>query len=294
MIQTDINKIVKLRDANKSWEEIATHFPDKTANAIRKQFFREIKKTVRKDNPKILLFDIETAPLLVYTWGLYDQNIALNQIVKDWHLLSWSAKWLGSDETLYMDQRNKKDVSNDKVILKAIWKLLNEADVLITQNGISFDMKKLNARFILNGLKPVSSSKHIDTLRLAKKHFAFTSNKLEYMSHKLCTKFKKLKHSEFGGFELWKECLAGNIRAWKEMERYNRQDVLSLEELYFKLQPFDNTINFGVIGKENALVCNCGNAKFKKQGSVVRGKKHYTRLICSKCGAEHKGDLCTI
>lgn len=290
MNQVDVKTIVKLRNEKVSWKEISKKFPGKTLNALRKKFFRESKKAVKKVNPKVLLFDIETAPMLAYVWGLYDQNIALNQIYKDWHLLSWSAKWLGEKDVMYMDQRSAKNISNDKKLLKEIWKLLDKADVVITQNGISFDMKKLNSRFILNGLKPISSVKHIDTLRIAKKNFAFTSNKLEYMSHNLCKSFQKLKHSEFGGFELWKQCLNGNIKAWKEMEKYNKQDVLALEELYFKLQPFDNTINIALATGQASLVCNCGNARFKKHGFLYYKKKKHHKLICSKCGAQHKGD----
>lgn len=96
--------------------------------------------------------------------------------------------------------------------------MLDEADIVITQNGRKFDQKKLNARFILNGFKPPSSYKHIDTLVIARKHFGFTSNKLKYMTDKLCTKYKKLDHSKFPGMELWRECLKGNSEAWTEME----------------------------------------------------------------------------
>jgi len=73
------------------------------------------------NKPKILVFDIETAPILAYTWGIWDQNIALNQIKQDWFVISWSAKWLDDKKVLYMDQRNSKDVSNDKPLLEGIW-----------------------------------------------------------------------------------------------------------------------------------------------------------------------------
>ena len=50
------------------------------------------------EGPKILCFDIETLPLESYTWGLFDQNVGLNQIKTDWAALSIAAKWLGEDE----------------------------------------------------------------------------------------------------------------------------------------------------------------------------------------------------
>ena len=82
----------------------------------------------------------------------------------------------------------------------------------------------------------------ITTLIIAKSTFGFTSNKLEYMTDALCSDTKKSKHSKFPGFELWKECLNGNMEAWEEMEAYNKDDVISLEELYKKLSPWSDRL----------------------------------------------------
>jgi hypothetical protein len=241
-----------------------------------------------KNGPKVLIYDIETAPLLGYVWGLWENNVALNQIHTDWHILSWSAKWLGAppNEVMYMDQRHAKNVEDDREILRTIWQLLDQADVVITQNGKSFDQKKLNARFVLNGFQPPSSYKHIDTKIIASKHFGFTSNKLAYMTDKLCVKYKKLDHAKFSGFELWKQCLAGNIKAWEEMETYNKHDVLSLEELYTKLIPWDNSVNFNLYTDECELTCKCGSEEFIKNGFYYTNVGKFQKYRCKKCGAE--------
>jgi len=238
--------------------------------------------------PKTLIYDIETAPLLGYFWQLWDQTLGVNQIHSDWHVLSWSAKWLGApdNEVMYMDQRASKNIEDDKALLQVIWNLLDMADIVITQNGKSFDQKKLNARFILNGFQPTSSYKHIDTKLIAKRHFGFTSNGLEYMSDKLCVVHKKLKHEKFAGFALWKECLAGNLDAWNEMELYNRNDVLSLEELYTKLIPWDSSINFNLYSDSAEHVCKCGGHEFKKNGYYYTSVGKFQKHKCKSCGAE--------
>src|ERR1017187_5015377 len=97
--------------------------------------------------PRILFLDIETKPILAYVWGLFDQNIALNQIVDDWRVLSWAAKWSDSKEIMQMDSREGINDRNEKKLLKEIWKLLDEADVVIGQNSKAFDVKKLNDKF---------------------------------------------------------------------------------------------------------------------------------------------------
>ena len=241
--------------------------------------------------PRVLIYDIETAPILGHVWGLWENNVALNQIVSDWHVLSWSAKWLDDppEKVMYMDQRNVKNIEDDSKILKAIWELLNQADIVITQNGKSFDQKKLNARFIMHGFQPPSSYKHIDTKIIANKHFGFTSSKLEYMTDKLCVNFKKQKHTKFPGHEMWKECLAGNIEAWKEMEKYNKYDVLALEELYYKLIPWEPTINFNLYHDSTDMVCSsCKGTSFIKNGFYYTSSGKYQKHKCKSCGAEHR------
>src|SRR4051812_26678786 len=131
--------------------------------------------------PKVLIFDIETAPITAYTWGLFDQNIGLNQIKSDWHLLSWGAKWLGESKVMYMDNSQAKNIEDDKDLVAGLAKLLNEADIIITQNGDSFDVKKLNARAVINGLPPIKRCASTDILKESRKVFKFTSHKLEYM-----------------------------------------------------------------------------------------------------------------
>lgn len=241
--------------------------------------------------PKVLIFDIETAPILASVWGLFDQNVALNQIEKDWHLLSWSAKWLGSKDVMYADQRNAKSIENDKAILKQLWKLLDEADIVITQNGKKFDVKKINARFVYHGFQPPSSYKHIDILQVARKKFGFTSHKLEYMTNLLCNTYKKVTKRKFNGFDLWKQCLANNVDAWEEMKHYNKYDVLSLEELYTKLIPWDSSINFNLYNDSEKNICKCGSDKFQKYGYHYTTAGKYQRYKCKKCGAETRSKV---
>jgi len=263
----------------------------KSPNAIKKAYKRYLKndKMLEKNKiPKILVYDIETAPMLGYVWSLWDNDVALSQLHTDWYILSWSAKWLHEDKVMYQDQRNAKNIEDDSKLLEGIWKLLDEADIVVTQNGKKFDQKKLNARFVINGFDPPSSYRHIDTKQIASRHFGFTSNKLEYMTDKLCTKFKKSKHAKFSGFSLWKECLAGNKEAWNEMKEYNNYDVLSLEELYKKIIPWDNSINFNVYNDNLTSVCTCGSVNFSKSGYHYTNTGKFQKYKCKDCGKEHK------
>lgn len=235
--------------------------------------------------PRVLLLDIETSPIISYTWGLFEQNVGLEQIKEDWYVLSWAAKWQGESKVMYKDISLFSPLSRDKYILKGIWELLNEADIIVTQNGKRFDVKKLNARFLLAGMKPPSPYRHIDTLQLAKKNFAMTSNKLAYMSDRLCPKKAKSEHKEFPGFTLWKECLAGNKRAWAEMKKYNIQDVIALEAVYEALAPWGTGIKLDTYNDGPKQTCSCGGTKFQRRGFDFTQLGKFQRLQCQGCGA---------
>lgn len=187
------------------------------------------------NKPKVLTLDIETSPILAFVWGLKDQNIGLNQIKQDWMLNSWAAKWFLAPprSIMYKDRRNQK---SDRNLLIPLRHLLDEADIVITQNGVEFDSRKINARFIYHKIAPPSPYKHYDTWVLAKRVASFTSTKLEYLTDNLCSKYQKDDHSKFPGMSLWKEIENNNIEAWEENKKYNIKDVLSTEELAIRLK----------------------------------------------------------
>lgn len=245
--------------------------------------------------PRILTLDIETAPLESYHWGLFDQNIGLNQIKTEWTVLSVSAKWLGEKKVLYFDTggRGAKRVRDDFELLKKLWVLLEEADIVVGQNAKEFDLKKIHARMLMHGLPPYSPVRVVDTFLAAKRHFGFTSNKLEWLSK--LTKTKKRVKRTFAGFELWKECLADNAAAWKEMRLYNSDDVLATEELYLKLRPWiENHPNVAAYGDATEPQCpKCGSFKLKKRGFAYTQSGQHQRYECLACGgcSKAKGNL---
>jgi hypothetical protein len=256
------------------------------------------EEALERYEPRVLVLDIETSPILAFVYQLFDVNISVDQIVEDWHVMSWAAKWLGDppDKVMYADTRDTP--KDDSGILSQIWQLMDEADIILGQNSKRFDTKKLNARFLLKGLPPPSSYRHVDTMLLAKSVAAFTSNKLAYTSEQLCTTYKKLEHGKYPGFSLWRECYLnpGNTECWEEMRLYNMHDVLATEEYYLKLRPFDKKINWNAFTETFTNRCACGSTDFKRhERDKVTNSGRFARYICQApgCGAEYhdKGNL---
>lgn len=178
---------------------------------------------------------------------------------------------------------------DDSALLGELWKLLDAADIVVAQNGKRFDVPKINARLLVAGLEPYSPIKVVDTLLVAKKHFAFTSNRLAWLSKHLTPDAQKLEHREFPGFELWKECLAGNARAWEVMREYNVQDIVSLEEVYLRLRPWaEGHPNVAAYSDSEEMACpKCGSIDLLKWGFAHTQSGQYQRYRCSApgCGA---------
>jgi len=257
---------------------------------------RKMKKSIAPPRggtkPKILLFDIETAPTLGYVWGLWDQNIGLNMIHSNWYVLCWAAKWLDEKKVMTSALPDfplyKREKENDREVMKALWKLLDEADIVIGQNGDAFDIKKSNARFIQHGMNPPTPYKTVDTLKVAKKYFKFDSNKLDHLGEVLGLG----KKMQTGGFDLWKGCLSGDPKSWKKMVDYNVQDVELLEKVYLKMRPWMvNHPNFNVYQGSQWNCPNCGSPNCQKRGYTHTRVSVSRRWQCKDCGAWSQGPL---
>lgn len=244
--------------------------------------------------PKVLVLDIETAPIIAAMWSMWQKGFGLNQIQTDWFILSAAAKWLGEseDQVYYDDMRGLVHTEDDTHILQMLWELLDEADIVLTQNGVKFDLPKIKARMVLKGFKPFKPVKHIDTLQIAKREFGFTSNKLEYMTEKLCTGHVKIKHKNFSGFKLWSEMLKDNEVAFDDCKEYNIEDILSLEELYWTISAWDSRhVNFNLYTENNEHVCRCGSHNIVPDGYSYTGVSKFQQYRCMDCGATTRGRI---
>lgn len=210
-------------------------------------------------------------------WGLWKQNVSINQLQESSYVLCWSAKWLNSDKIMFNSVHNNLP---DKMLAE-IHGLLDEADAVIHFNGTKFDIPTLNKEFLLWGFDPPAPYKQIDLLRVAHNQFKFPSNKLDYIAQTLGLG-KKVTHI---GHELWIKCMAHDPIAWKMMEEYNIQDVILLEKVYGKLKPWiKNHANYSLHSDTGAVCPNCGGDHYQKRGFYYTHNCQYQRYKCSGCG----------
>lgn len=111
---------------------------------------------------------------------------------------------------------------------------MNKADRWVGHNVKAFDTKKVMTRLILNHQRaPDFTIKQIDTLSLVKKYFKNDSNTLGYWLQRLGQIGKDKMESED-----WDLCKAGDQKALRKMQKYNKQDVRGGIILFLELRDF--------------------------------------------------------
>lgn len=238
------------------------------------------------DNCKILHLDIETAPKKAWVWRMFNENVSLDQLLQETYILCWAAKWEGKKEIMSDALWNYKKFDNDKEddssLVRKLWKLMNEADVIVAHNGDRFDMPVINARIVVHGMKPPAPYKTVDTLKIARRRFRFDSNRLDALGRFL----KVGRKVDTGGFKLWKDVLEGSKKAMKDMVKYNKQDVVLLQEVYHKLRAWEPSIHpLSLFSGNDRPVCNaCGSTHVHKKGWHLASTRIYRRWKCADCG----------
>jgi hypothetical protein len=239
-----------------------------------------------KQRPRILLMDIETSTGTASFWGngLYRQNLI--RMEQQPYMLSFAYNWLNEDQihihALPEYKGYKTNKQNDYCLVKDLWQVLDEADIVIGHNIARFDVRKSNSRFLFHKLPPPSPYKEIDTLKIVRKYFALASNKLTDVCEFLGIG-KKLDHY---GIDLWFDCQKGDdAKAWRLMKLYNVHDVKILKALYLKIRGWAK--NHPDLSRYFKYLCcpNCMNYNISWRGWDYSKKKPHRKIHCEACNA---------
>jgi hypothetical protein len=213
--------------------------------------------------PKVVIFDVETAPMITATFSLYPENIGHNNILEDWFMICAAWKELGKKkvESIAIKKKGK-----DKEVVSVLRDALADADILIAHNGSKFDIKKLNTRLIYHRLDPMPRIPMVDTLKEVRRISAHSSNRLDFLGQALGV--GKKQETTHG---LWLRAMNGEKAAISEMVKYNIQDVILNEKVYTILRPYmEHHPHMGVLSGGGRLHCpKCASFNVMQNGSRV-------------------------
>lgn len=230
---------------------------------------------------KILLFDIETSPMVAYTWRLgYNIQLGTSNLIEDKKIICICYKWLGNKTTSSLTWDENQD---DKKMIEDFIKILNSADQIIAHNGDRFDLPTLKARAVIHSLPMLPKYQTLDTLLKARKEFKFASNKLDDIAKSL-----NLGRKIETNFDLWKGVLSNDAKSLKYMVKYCKQDVNLLEQVYLKLESyFPQKIHFGKLYTGDVCSCpTCGSKDFRikqKRFTSTASGSIRVQLQCNNC-----------
>ena len=234
---------------------------------------------------RVLIYDIETAPNLGYTWGKRDQNVI--EFKDHWHMLSVAWKWLGEKEThvltlLDFPEAYAADPNNDIALAISLHTPI--------QRGRHHRHTQRRHFRQAEGADQDASPCHSAAVAVQGDRHA------EGRSQAVCLHVEPARRSMqvpqpatqggCGGFATWLGCLNGDADSWRKMAAYNVQDVKVTEKLYLRLLPWiPNHPNLAVISDRPSVCPRCGvGGQMQARGwhtySVTRRRK----FQCQACG----------
>lgn len=242
----------------------------------------QVRKYLQLDMKPVkrLFFDIETSPMIVYTWRTgYQLTIPTDNIIQDWKIICISYGWEEDDEvhTLTWDEN-----LDDKQMLIEFIEIANKADELVAHNGDRFDISKIRTRCIKHRIPMFPNYRTLDTLKKAKSGFKFDSNRLDYIAKYLGVA-AKLQHE---GFNMWVKCLQGDKEALTDMVKYCEMDIIVLQDVFAVMQNYiKHNMHNGVINGTFKYACpNCGGETPTYLKANITATGTYKRLMqCNNC-----------
>ena len=232
-------------------------------------------KKKNKNQSKILLWDLETTDLkashgfiiCVAAKWLDEPKFALSMRIDD-------VPGYGTTPRSYM---------NDKPLVKAIVDLLDQADASVAHYGDRFDRRFLITRALVHGINPPAPTKLLDTWRYARNNLALQSNRLAM----LCDTFKVAHPKYHLPTDTILLARYGDRKSLREMQKYNENDVLGLEEVYKEIRALinDHPNCSGVSGQCFA----CGSERLESRGYRLTKAYRIQRFQCKDCGTWNTG-----
>ena len=260
-----------------------------TAKSTINDLFARMEFGMSHEGPKIAFIDVESQGTVALTHGRFKTNISPKAVISEPYMLSYAVNWAHEPEDnveclgLHHLPSWEVDHRDDLMLMENLWQVLDDADIVIAHNT-SFDNQIINARFAYWGIQPPSSYQMVCTLKSLRKHFRLPANSLD-----AATRYFNLERKlDNAGIELWLRCYYGDEDAMDDMCAYNKGDIPTLRQLYYRILPFiKGHPNASHYYDDNQVRCRkCGSSSVVE----IEGNYEYTAVSkfktfrCESCG----------
>lgn len=251
-----------------------------------------------ENSPRIVLFDLETIPILKEVMKIYPGIGAypgLTFKASITSIICFGFKVFGEKKVSCVnawdfEKRWKKNVNDDYEVVKKAYDILKDADAVVTHNGKRFDWKFLQTRLLFHRLPLLPKINHIDTCAVSRGNLMAYNNKLNTLGKFLIGEEKL----ENGGWDLWVKVLERDKKSTKLMSDYCKQDVLLLEKVFKRLIPLVKNMpnqNLYLVGGSKRVCPSCGSTRLISSGIRATTTRTYRRYSCKDCGSWSRTDM---
>lgn len=166
------------------------------------------------------------------------------------------------------------------------WHLVDEADWVVTFNGINADLKWLRQDWAVADLPMPKPWRDIDLYRVARREFAFESKSLKHLCDRLGLP-NKAGHYDSA---VAAAAMNGDEVAQRKLKRYSLQDSRITEMVFDRLRPYVRGVNAGLYQEDGAIVCvSCGSDQLSAAGWATTAVTRYPAYRCDQCGSVMRG-----
>ena len=228
---------------------------------------------------RLLTIDIETRPIESRHWGLWGQNIGINQIRNPGGLLCFAAKFHGERRIHFHSEWD----DGAKGMARVLYRLFDEADAVAGWNSDKFDIRWIQAQFLKHGMGKPSSFVKVDLMKSVKRQVMLPSYKLDFVANWLGLG----KKERTGGFDLWNDVLDGCPKARAHMKKYNIKDTTLTEQVFDRLNARGWVLGLPNAGITGGHCCSnpvCQSENLIRRGYAVTKTRRYARWQCKDCG----------
>lgn len=225
---------------------------------------------------KIVTIDIERAAGLAH---IFDQKtsgfIPASRWVRQPRTLCFAARWYGGKTEFHAAWDDY-----DAMIRRA-WEIYDQADIVVTYNGIRFDNRVLKSDWAALSMTPPATWKNVDLYAVNRATFGYSSNSLAHLCQQLGLPGKSGHYDPF----MADACMAGDTKAQATMRRYNIGDVKITEQCYDALRPWIANHPHVTTDRDKATCNACGSDRLERAGTYLAQVMEYAQYRCSDCGA---------
>jgi hypothetical protein len=230
---------------------------------------------------KILLVDIERLPGLAEAWDQKTRYVPYTKFHRLPETLCFTAKWYGRRRCEFQSSWRQGHES----MVRRSWELYDQADIVVTYNGVKFDNEWLRADWQHYRLGDPRPWKDVDLFRENLK-FGRLSYSLAHLAQLLGLDGKS-GHYDSGVAEA---AMQGRRWAQSELRTYNIRDVTLLEEVYDECRgQLPSHPHLKVPLAKGELSCNqCGYSDLEDAGEYIAQVLVYPQYRCTHCSGNIK------